>query len=216
MDMGCGPGYSTHFLADLLACDHTVGLDNSANYISAARETQGDRVSFYLHDVTSVPFPAGPGDLLFCRFLLTHLREPQSIVDRWTAQLRPKGLLLMEEVESIHTANTVFSAYLTILEAMLQHQGNTLYVGPVLDRLQDTANLKRRMSRVQPLEVPTHRAASMFTLNIQTWKHHPFIAENYSPATIDKLKRDLTALTEDFGSHVEIEWGMRQLAFERI
>jgi len=29
LDLGCGPGYSTHFLADGLQCNHTAGLDKN-------------------------------------------------------------------------------------------------------------------------------------------------------------------------------------------
>ena len=32
-DLGCGPGYTTHLLADTLKPDRTVGLDNSENFL---------------------------------------------------------------------------------------------------------------------------------------------------------------------------------------
>ena len=67
VDIGCGPGYSTHLLAKSFKQARVVGLDNSESYISLARETRSDRVSFALHDVTKVPFPVTPADLLYCR-----------------------------------------------------------------------------------------------------------------------------------------------------
>ena len=34
-----------------------------------------ERVSFVQHDITSTPFPIGRGDLIFSRFLLSHLSD---------------------------------------------------------------------------------------------------------------------------------------------
>jgi trans-aconitate methyltransferase len=64
-DLGCGPGYSTHLLANVLQSDHTTGLDNSEHFISLARQTETERVSFHLHNVTSIPFPSGSSDLIY-------------------------------------------------------------------------------------------------------------------------------------------------------
>jgi hypothetical protein len=122
----------------------------------------------------------------------------------------------MEEVESISTTSPVFSAYLGIAEALLEHQGNLLYVGPVLDRLGNPDALRRRLSRVQPVEIPTYSAARMFHLNLQTWKSHSFIKDSYPAASIGRLERDLEALAGDPGGHGQIEWGLRQLVFERL
>ena len=211
--LGCGTGYTTHLLADTIQCERVVGLDNSDHFLSLAPQTQTDRVSFQLQDIVGAPFPVGPTDLLFCRFLLTHLAAPQAEVVGWGKQLRTKGLLLMEETERIDTTNPVFATYIDIIEAMLTQQSNTLYVGPVLNDLRDTAHLKRQMSRVRPLPVSTQNAATMFYLNMQLWRHQPYIQERYPTAAIDRLEEDLLNLTKQSGGGIEIECGMRQLAF---
>ena len=66
-------------------------------------------MSFRLHDITTGPFPSAPYDLLFSRFVLTHMRNPKAIVDLWGTQLNAQGLLLIEEVEYIDTTNPVFN-----------------------------------------------------------------------------------------------------------
>ncbi len=215
VDMGCGPGYTTHLLAGLLQCERTVGFDSSEHFISLARKTETDALSFRLHDVTSVPFPVGPADLLFCRFLLTHLRDPQAVVARWATQLAPKGLLLMEEVEWIHSQNRVFRTYLNIVEAMLEHKSGRLYVGQTLDRLSDDSAFERRISQVVRLRVSNRDAATMFYLNIRTWKLQPFIRTNYPSSMIEQLEEDLKTLAGRRDDASEIEWGMRQIVFER-
>ena len=153
-DLGCGPGYSTHLLAGTLEPAHTVGLDNSESFLDLARPTASERVSFRRHDITTGPFPSGPYDLLFSRFELTHLQHPEAVIELWGRQLAVGGRLLMEEVEYIGTTHPVFTSYLEIQQAMLTEQGNSLYIGPVLDAVPDPAALKRRSSNVQTVPNP--------------------------------------------------------------
>jgi trans-aconitate 2-methyltransferase len=215
LDLGCGPGYTTHFLAGLTQSKAIVGLDNSAHFISLAERTSTAQVTFYRHDLTVVPFPKGPGDLLYARYLLTHLKDPPAIMDKWASQLQPGGLLLIEEVEWIQTANKVFRTYLEIVEAMLADQGNQLYLGATLNRLEGTAHLKKRASQVRRVPVFNHQAATLFYLNIQSWKHNDFVRANYTADMIVGLEDELKNLAMNTARASEIEWGMRQLVFGR-
>jgi SAM-dependent methyltransferase len=215
LDLGCGPGFTTHFLADVLRCKRAIGIDSSEHFIALADRTETRKVSFCLYDVTHVPFPTGPADLLFCRFLLTHLKDPEAVVGAWATQLRPKGLMMMEEVEWIDTSNRLFTTYLGIVERMLAEQSNRLYIGPVLETLVQAEDLENRMSRVVTLRVPNHLAATMFFMNLQSWKQQPFIQASYPPETIEQLERDLEAVARTRNDKAEIEWGLRQIALER-
>lgn len=216
VDVGCGPGYTTHLLSDALHCERTAGLDNSEHFVSLAKKTETEKVSFYLHDVTSLPFPAGSADLIYCRMLLTHLKELRSLIADWGTQLQPGGLLLIEEVEWIHMEKDVFKDYIKIVDAMLEHQSNQLYVGPLLDAFTDIGGLKKRASRVRRKLVKNSQAATMFFLNMQFWKESPFIRANHSPETIDRLEQGLYALSDESNREMDIEWGMRQLVYQRV
>jgi len=216
LDLGCGPGFTTHFLANVLQCDRTVGIDSSDNFISVAGKTETKGVSFCHHDITAVPFPVGPADLLFCRYLLSHLQHPLDIVAGWGTQLHPRGLLLMEETECIHTANEVFALYLNIVDAMLEDRSSVLYIGRLLDSMEDTTELKRRTSGIGRVRVSNHRAATMFYMNIQTWKQQPFIQENYPVSLIRQLEADLKSMAERSTGETDIEWELRQIVFERV
>ncbi len=217
VDLGCGPGYSTHLLAKVLQCERVVGLDNSEHFISLAKETETEKVSFSLHDVTTFPFPTGQSNLLYCRFLLTHLKQPRVVVAKWMNQLYPKGNLLIEEVEWINTQNPIFATYLNIVEALLKAQSNNLYVGPVLDEMAGTGmdKFRRTSSKITRLKVSNDQAAKMFFLNFQSWKLSPFIQANYSSAVIKRIGEDLETLARQPQGEADIEWGLRQIILER-
>lgn len=215
VELGCGPGHTTHLLADALACRQVVGLDSSDHFIALAGKTATAQVSFRLHDATTVPFPVGPCDVIYARFLLTHLVEPDALIATWATQLRPGGRLLVEEADSIDTAEPALETYLSIAEATLRDGGCDLYVGRWLGAMQTPGVLATRLNRVVSLPLTNHLAAKMFSLNIRTWKHSAFVQENYSSATIRQLEDDLAALAAAPTDQKGIQWRLRQLALER-
>ena len=216
LDLGCGPGHTTHLLSDVLDSSYALGLDNSEHFIALAEQTRTAEISFCWHDVTTVPFPAKAGDLLYSRLLLAHLRDPRKVLLAWATQMRPKGLLLLEEVEWIETSSAVFTTYLEIVTALLAQQSTNMYAGQDLHKLQDPEQLRRRTSQVQRVPVTSAHAATMFFLNMQTWKQQPFIQAHYASSLIDLIEQELHGLIEGSHHDAEIEWGMRQLVYERV
>ncbi len=64
--------------------------------------------------------------------------------------------------------------------------------------------------------VSTRQAATMFSLNIPAWQRQPFIQEHYKPDEIGQLEYALCELAEHATAENEIEWGMRQVAYEHV
>ena len=216
VDLGCGPGYTTHLLAEVTQSAHVIGLDNSAHFLALASQSATEHVSFVRHDVTQIPFPTGQSDLISCRMLLTHLQNPQSVIEGWATQLQSGGLLLLEEVEWIKTEHPLFRRYLAIIAATLEQQANLLYIGPQLDKQSLGQGFTRRMSRVYRLPVSTAQAATMFSLNIPSWKNQPFVQQRYPVSLIDKLEHGMRELATTSTNTNDIEWGMRQIAYQRL
>jgi trans-aconitate 2-methyltransferase len=216
LDLGCGPGYTTHLLSDTTQAIQTIGLDSSEHFIMLANESSTTSISYIHHDVTKVPFPTGQSDLIFCRMLLTHLQDPQAIIERWGTQLRPSGILLIEEVDWIETQFPLFRTYLSIVAKLLEQQENQLYIGPLLDTQQNTRGLQRVISRVYRLPVSTAWAAKMFSMNIPAWKNQAFIRQTYTDEMIERFEHELQILASSSTATSDIEWGMRQVAYRRI
>jgi len=78
VDLACGTGYTTGTLASVIDLSECVGLDNSPYFIERAREflKNYDGVRFELQDITKIPFPVSDNDLIYARFILTHLGKP--------------------------------------------------------------------------------------------------------------------------------------------
>jgi trans-aconitate 2-methyltransferase len=214
VDLGCGPGHTTRLVASVLGPRRTLGLDQSASFVALAAAGAPAGVEFAVHDVTAVPFPCPPAGLVFCRLLLSHLADPAAALAGWATQLAPGGLLLVDEVERIHTGDPALRGYLEVAGALLASRGQTLEVGPVLHRLPDPPGLARGHDRVATLAPPAARAAAMFAQNLAVWG-----AQAVRDGVADE--RELQALAEDLatvaggGRVATITWELRQLAYRR-
>ena len=100
-DLGCGVGMVTALLADLVGPGgHVVGIDASAAQIDQARERLnggGANTSFVQASATDTGLPRESFDLVYCRFLLIHLPEPERALREMWGLLKPNGLLVCED-----------------------------------------------------------------------------------------------------------------------
>jgi trans-aconitate 2-methyltransferase len=213
LDLGCGTGHTTRLLASVLGPRRTLGLDRSASFVARAAGAAPAGVGFAVHDVTTVPFPAVPADLCFCRLLLSHLPDPAAVLAAWATQLAPGGLLLVDEVDRIHAADPALGGYLEVAAALLASRGQTLEVGPLLHRLPDPPGLARRHDRLATLAPPAGRAAAMFAENLAVWGGQAVRDGVAGQRELDALAADLATVAGG-GRAAAITWELRQLVWE--
>jgi trans-aconitate 2-methyltransferase len=214
VDLGCGTGHTTRLLASVLGPRRALGFDQSASFVALAAADAPPGVSFAVHDVTRAPFPCPPADLLSCRLLLSHLPDPPAALATWATQLDPGGLLLVDEVERIHTDDPALRGYLDTAAAVLASRGQTLEIGPVLHRLPDPPGLTRRHDRLATLTPPAPRAAAMFAQNLAVWGPQAVEDGIAGEREVGELVQDLEHMAAG-GRPASITWELRQLGFQR-
>jgi trans-aconitate 2-methyltransferase len=213
-DLGCGPGHTTALVARETGAERTIGLDSSAAHIARAQAEADRRVGFARHDVRTVPFPAGPADLIYGRLLLAHIPDPTAAVLAWASQLRQDGLVMLDEIEWIETDHPILRAHLDLAEALVATTGATMCAGPRLAGLAAQPALRRRLGRIREVPVPTARAAAMFAMNIAVWSDRPVSLGLCKPGQLTDLAVSMAALTQSTATG-EITWGMHQAAYTR-
>jgi trans-aconitate 2-methyltransferase len=212
-DLGCGPGHTTAMIAAVTAAARTVGLDSSPAHVTRARSGASDRIEFARHDVRTLPFPAGPADLIYGRLLLAHLPDPVAAVLGWVTQLTGDGLVVLDEIEWINTTNPVLRAHLQLADALVAAGGARMQAGPLLASLPGDHRLRLRLARVTEVHVPTATAAAMFSMNLAAVGERPAELGLCSSAALRELRAELAGLTTSPAAG-EITWGMHQAAYE--
>ena len=215
LDLGCGPGHTTRLLSEALPDAAVTGLDISSELLAEAEGAPSRGLRYLRCDVAADALPAPAADLAYCRFLLSHLLEPLTLIARWGREIEPGGLLLAEEVETIHPNLPVFRTYLELVEAMLADQGSQLYIGPALTAAKDPEGQERCFDRVFELQVPRRDAALMFSMNVPNWRDRPFIRARYSDDEIERLETELQQLASSDGGD-PVVWELRQIGWRRL
>jgi len=79
---------------------HVVGVDASREQIEQARSllaAEASNISFVVASAVSTGLPPESFDLVYCRFLLIHLSEPQTALAEMHRLLKPNGILVCED-----------------------------------------------------------------------------------------------------------------------
>lgn len=159
LDVGCGGGDVTCELARRVAPGgRAVGIDMDAAKIAIAREeaeTAGVRsVEYREGDVLATEF-APDYDVLYVRFLLTHLGDPASALTRISAGLRLNGVLIAEDIDFTgcfcHPPSAAYDRYVELYQGAAWARGVDPNIGPRLPELLVGAGCERvGVTVVQP------------------------------------------------------------------
>jgi SAM-dependent methyltransferase len=190
IDLGCGLGYTSTLLAHVRPIERVAGYERSTRYLAKAK-ARFPNIEFVEQDVLNLPYPDANADLVYSRFLLTHLHEPQQAILRWMTLLKPKGLLVLEEVAHLASPLDEFQEYYALVAQMQTHYAQELYVGRKLDAFARRAGLNVRISRQISSAIPAPTMARLHAMNLTTWKQDTFMSEAHPRATYDRLLAQL-------------------------
>jgi trans-aconitate 2-methyltransferase len=213
VDLGCGPGYSTRLLHAVVAPATTMGIDSSPGHIARATVSAPPGVEYRLCDVTAPSFPGDePPDLLYCRFLLTHLRDPGQALAGWATATAPsRAACIVEETAEMSSVDPAFCLYYRLVAALQEHYGQQLGIGRTLDAAVVGSGWNIEMSGVRELALPAARMARLHGLNLATWRHDPFARAAFAPGMLDELATTLDGIASGATEAPDVRHAMRQL-----
>jgi trans-aconitate 2-methyltransferase len=215
VDLGCGPGWSTRLVRDVLKPARAVGIDSSENYITEARQRQDTGLEFKVHDVTAVPFPVTEPDVLFCRFLLTHLRSPHEVLRKWASIAAHDALLFIHETETLESRHPALRRYYELVARLQRHYGQTLLVGAVLDDCFKDSGWDLKGNHRRVLEKSASDMAKLHLANLRTWRHDAYASRTFDPSEIDSLEKWLQQIAEGSGNGEVVVNVARQMVAQK-
>jgi trans-aconitate 2-methyltransferase len=202
VDLGCGPGFSTELVAATCRPRALVGLDASEQFLAMARPLV-PTARFVRHDVTEVPLPGGPADVIYARLVLAHLPDPPALLARWCEHLAAGGVILSEELEDIESPDGPLRDYDDLSSAMVRRGGGVMCAGPLL------APLGGRCVRV---EASAALAARIYSFNVRLWLERA--GGGPAKERLLRLQRGLAELAHS-SSAAGVTWIVRQTVVSR-
>lgn len=159
LDAGCGGGDVSCELARLIGpTGRVLGLDSDATKLALARqeaaELQLANVEFR-HTTLEASALAADFDLVYARFLLTHLPDPLATLRQLLAALRPGGSLAIEDIDFqgsfCYPPSPAYARYVELYTRTVQRNGGDANIGPRLPGMLRAAGCERvQMNVVQP------------------------------------------------------------------
>ncbi|HET6762504.1 MAG TPA: methyltransferase domain-containing protein [Longimicrobiaceae bacterium] len=139
LDVGCGGGDVTLDLAARVGpAGHAVGVDVDAAKVELARAEALERgvanVEFRAADLRTLRGEAF--DVVYARFVLSHLADPAAAVDAFRRHLRPGGILVVEDTDFagyfVHPPSASFDRFVSLYRVAVRGRGGDADIGPRL------------------------------------------------------------------------------------
>ena len=159
LDVGCGGGFVTRLLADFVGPrGKVVGTDMDNVILALAREdVEAERLENveFRHADASVCQDEAAYDLVYARFLLTHLSEPEKCLDTMLKACKPGGLIVIEDID--FTGNfcyprfPAYERYTELYQEVVRRRGGDPNIGHKLPGMLRKAGVQDvRVSVAQP------------------------------------------------------------------
>jgi SAM-dependent methyltransferase len=223
LDVGCGGGDVTIALAGLASEGSVVGIDVDRTKIDLARAEAGAaelrNVEFRVHDVME-PFPDGDRfDVIYVRFVLTHLPEPAKALANMGECLPPGGVLIAEDIDFTghfcEPHRPALWRYVELYSNTVRLRGGDPNIGPRLPGLLRAAGLRELgVTVVQPAGI-TGEVRLISAITLEAIADAVLAAGLASPEELDQTVDDLYALAQDDETFVSIPrvvqaWGVKE------
>ncbi len=160
LDLGCGGGNVVLDMARIVGPDGSVtGVDFDPQIVELARKDADDagarNVEFHVTDVHA--FAGGPFDLVYSRFLLSHLNEPEKALARMRQLARPDGRIATESIDMsgsyCHPHDQAHARYAQLYTEVVRRTGGDADLGRRLPVMAQAAGLRDvRWNVFQPVQ----------------------------------------------------------------
>lgn len=112
LDVGCGTGIVTAWIAQLFDNATVTGVDILLEHIARAESRASGKVRFQVGDAFALTFASDSADLVVCRHLLQSVPHPELVIAEMKRVCRPGGWLhlLAEDYGMIHFDGTTLDS----------------------------------------------------------------------------------------------------------
>lgn len=212
LDLGAGPGHTTRLLHEASGARRTIGLEASERYLAQARELAPPGVEFSREDITAPSDSAPSAQLVFCRFVLTHLADPAAAIRGFRRLVGTGGVLLLQETAALDAEHAALRRYYELVGELQAHYRQKLYIGLELAQVAEDSPFRVEHFVVQRFERPGAVMAELHAQNLETWKNDPFAIERFDARELEEIGRQLRDIASGVAPAGAVAIGFGELA----
>lgn len=125
LDLGAGAGTISAWLADKVGPGgHVTAIDHQTLHIPAH-----ERITAVAGDINTLDLGESLYHLVHARLLFMHLRDPEAVLARAVAALKPGGFLVISDWDTTHLNEMIVQAPPEVAEAFLAFQHALINLG---------------------------------------------------------------------------------------
>jgi SAM-dependent methyltransferase len=162
LDVGCGGGHVTTLMATVVGPEgDVVGTDTDSEILALAAEDAESA------EITNVRFQqldacdclwSHEFDVVYARFLLSHLNEPKNCLERMIKACVPRGSIVVEDTDFAgsfcYPACVAYDRYNTLYQELIKLRGGDANIGPKLPALLCEAGVETvELKIIQPAHI---------------------------------------------------------------
>jgi ubiquinone/menaquinone biosynthesis C-methylase UbiE len=226
VDLGCGAGHVSRALAERVGPDgHVLGLDFDPVKLDTARRQARrvglENVEYRVLDVTTWIEPDSY-DVVYGRFIVSHLAQRDKVVARMLASLRLHGVVVLEDIDFsgafCQPSNPAYDRYCELYTRVVARKGGDATIGMELYRMCLEAGLPDpQVSLVQPIYGGRSAEKELSLTTMVDISDSVVLEEVASQEECDQVIEELTEFTRDPHTVVACPrvfqvWGRKTLA----
>nr|WP_067058243.1 class I SAM-dependent methyltransferase [Mucilaginibacter sp. L294] len=222
-DLGCGGGGVSLMAAKIVGDTGSVtAIDFDQEIISLdikdAEEQHIKNLTYHAQSAYDINY-SNQFDVVYSRFLLSHLKEPQLVLNNMLRSAKPGGRVVVEDIDFsghfCHPACNAFNQYVNLFTATAQQRGQNANIGPHLLSMFKVAGIQQVSFDVIQPAFNTGPGKQMALITMDKIKH-AVISEGLTDAkTANTILTGLEAFTNDERSIISLPrifrvWGLKK------
>jgi len=162
LDVGCGGGHVTILMARMVGPEgHVIGTDTDVEILTLAREdakaAKAANIEFQQQDACSCVWH-NEFDVVYARFLLSHLNEPENCLATMVEACAPGGRIVIEDTDFAgsfcYPPCGAYDRYKELYQELIQRRGGDSNIGRKLPGALRRAGIRDvELSVIQPAHI---------------------------------------------------------------